>query len=69
MTSERYEIQTYLAELPRRAGDPDNVALLIRHGSVIEYEGDLCVGVCLTPDGARELANDLIQFARMAEGE
>lgn len=67
--TETYEIQTYLAERPRCLGDPDDVALLIRHGSIIEHEGELCAGVALTPEAARELANDLIQFARMAEGE
>ena len=52
--------------------DPDQqelqVGLCVLHGTIVEYpEGDLNVGVIVTPDHARRLARALIDCATEAE--
>ena len=59
--TEQAEIHTY------PAGEPSGVAVVMRHCSIIEYDGDLCPGLLLSPDAARVFANDLIQLANEAE--
>lgn len=67
MTSKESEILTYLADMPREIGSPDHVAVVIRAASIIEHEGELCPGIALTPDQAREFSDQLRDWADRAE--